>query len=40
VENLTENILTEAVTEIGKGAIGWGLEEVEATEETQPAITA
>ena len=40
MENLIEDILTEAVAEVGKGAIGRGLEEVEASEETEPAIIA
>jgi hypothetical protein len=40
MENLIEDILTEAVTEVGKGAIGWSLKEIEATEEAKPAIIA
>ena len=35
MENFIEDILTEAVTEVGKGAIGGGLEEVEAAEEAE-----
>ncbi len=40
MEDFIEDILTEAVTEVGKGAVGWGLEEIEAAEETEPAIIA
>ncbi len=40
MENFIEDILTEAVTEVGKGAIGRSLEEIEAAEETEPAIIA
>jgi len=36
MENFIEDILTEAVTEVGEGAIGRGLEEVEVTKETGP----
>jgi hypothetical protein len=40
VENFIENLLTEATTEVGKGAIGRGLEKIEAAEKTQAAIVA
>jgi len=40
MENFIEDILTEAVTEVGKGAVGRGLKEIEAAEETEPAIIA
>ncbi len=40
MENFIENILTEAVAEIGKGAIGRGLKKVEAAEETEPGVIA
>ena len=40
VEDFVENILSQTVTEVSKGAIGGGLEEVEAAEETEPAIIA
>ena len=33
MENLIENVLSEPVTEVGKGAVGGGLEEVEAAKE-------
>ena len=35
-----EDVLTEAVTEVAEGTIGRSLEEVEAAEETEPAIIA
>ena len=38
MENLIEIVLTEAVSEVGKGAIGRSFEEVEATKETEPGI--
>ena len=40
MENLIENALSETVTEVGKGAVGRSFEEVEAAEETEPAIIA
>jgi hypothetical protein len=40
MEDFIEDILTEAVAEVGKGAIGWGLKEVEAAKETEPAVIA
>jgi len=40
VENFIENVFTEAITEIGKSAVGRSLEKVETTEKTQAAIVA
>jgi hypothetical protein len=40
MENLIENTLTEAVTEVGKGAVGGGLEKAEAAEEAEPGVIA
>ena len=40
MDNLIENILTEAVTEVSEGAVGGGLEEVEAAKEAEPGIIA
>ena len=40
MENFIEATLTEAVTEVGKSAIGCGLEEVETAKEPEPAIVA
>jgi hypothetical protein len=38
MENFIENVFTESVTEVGKGAIGGSLKEIETAEKTQPAI--
>ncbi len=40
MENLIENILSQAITEIGEGAIRGGLEEVKTTKEAEPGIIA
>ena len=40
MENLIENVLAEAVTEVGKGAVRGGLKEVEAAEEAEPGVIA
>ncbi len=40
VEDFIEGIFTETITEIGKSAVGRGLEEVEATEKTEAGIVA
>jgi hypothetical protein len=40
MENLIEDILTEAVTEVSEGAIGRGLKEVETAEKAKPGIIA
>jgi hypothetical protein len=40
VENLIENVFTQAITEIGKSAVGRSLQEVETTEKTQATIVA
>jgi len=40
MENFIEDILTEAVTEVGKGSIRRSFEEIETTKETEPGIVA
>ncbi len=40
MENLIENVLSQAITEIGEGTIRRGLEEVEATTEAEPGVIA
>ena len=40
MENLIENVLSQAVTEVGEGAVGGSLEEVEAAKEAEPAVIA
>ena len=40
MKRFIENILADAVTEVGKGAVGRGLEEVEATEQAEPGVIA
>ena len=38
MENFMKNILSETVTEVSEGAVGWGIEEVEATKKAKPGI--
>ena len=40
MENLIENILSEAVTEVGKGAVGGSLKEVKTAKEVEPSVIA
>ena len=40
MENLIEDVLAEAVTEVGEGAIRGSLEEVEAAKEAEPGVIA
>ena len=40
MQYFVEEVFTQPVTEVGKGAIGRGLEEVKAAEETKPGIVA
>ena len=40
VEGFVEDILAEAVTKVGKSAVGWAIEKVEATEEVEAGIIA
>jgi hypothetical protein len=40
MEDFIEDVVSETVTEVSKGAIGGGLEEVETAKEAEPGIIA